>query len=93
MQKRKARPERNDDSKHLASNCTIHVKTSNLSGFVCLSDLKDHQKRFQKICEIPDNHLKEPYDSPEECKVCMNRFCKSPMIMMAIIGTTISGSQ
>ena len=36
------------------------MKASNLSDFVCLSDLENPQKRFRKICKIRDKRLKEP---------------------------------
>ena len=63
MPKTKTRPESNGASKRPPSNCIIHVKTSNLSDFVRLSDLEDPQKRLQKICEIRDKRLKEPLGS------------------------------
>ena len=63
MPKRKTKPESNGASKRFPSNCIIHVKISNFSDFVCLSDLENPQKRFQKICKIRDKRLKEPLGS------------------------------
>ena len=90
MPKKKTRPESNGASKRSPSNCIIHVKTSKMFDFVCLSDLEDAQERCQKIYEMWDKCLKEPLSFLEECKMCVNKFRQSLVIMMAIIGAAIS---